>query len=86
MTPIQSPDLVAPAVAQALGMREAGDRPIADRLVDALVDRHLLLVFDNFEPVVAARGWWVIAIPPLTLPDARRAHCRRRMPPLQVTL
>jgi len=91
--------LVAPTVAHALGMREAGDRPIADRLVDALRDRHLLLVFDNFEPVVAAAplvacllagcsrvtalatsreplrltAEWVIAIPPLTLPDTTRS-------------
>ena len=46
--------LIAAAVAQALGVREHGDRPIGDRLVAALRDRHLLLVLDNFEHVLPA--------------------------------
>lgn len=54
LTPVATPELVAPTIAHARGMREAGDRPIEDRLVDALRDRHLLLLIDNFEPVVAA--------------------------------
>jgi hypothetical protein len=54
LTPIAAPDLVAPTVARALGVREAEDRPVADRLVDALRDRELLLVLDNFEQVVEA--------------------------------
>ena len=48
------PALVAPTVATALGVREAGGRPIAERLADVLRDRDLLLVLDNFEQVVAA--------------------------------
>jgi predicted ATPase len=54
LTSVTEPDKVAPTVAQAFDMREAGDRSVADRLVDALRDRRLLLVFDIFEPVVAA--------------------------------
>ncbi|MDQ3493388.1 MAG: LuxR C-terminal-related transcriptional regulator [Chloroflexota bacterium] len=99
LAPVATPKLVGSTVAHALGMREAGDRPIEDRLVDALRDRHLLLVFDNFEPVVAAAplvsyllagcprltvlatsreplrltAEWVIAVPPLTLPDLARS-------------
>jgi predicted ATPase/DNA-binding CsgD family transcriptional regulator len=54
LTTATTPDLVAPMVAQALGMRETGDRALEDRLIDTLRDRHLLLVVDNFEPVVVA--------------------------------
>jgi len=54
LTPLADPALVSSTVAQALGVREAGDRPLADRLVDALRGRALLLVLDNFERVVEA--------------------------------
>jgi len=49
---IDDPDLVVPAIAGALGVRETGDRPVLDTLVGALYQRHLLLVLDNFEHVV----------------------------------
>ena len=54
LAPIMDPNLVLPTVAQALGVRGAGDRPLADALAAALRDRRLLLVLDNFEQVVAA--------------------------------
>jgi predicted ATPase len=53
LTPVAGPDLVAPTVAAALGVRDTGDRPVADRLADALRDRALLLVLDNFEHLAA---------------------------------
>ena len=46
--------LVASAIAQGLGVREAGDQPLAERLRAFLRGRHLLLVLDNFEQVVEA--------------------------------
>jgi predicted ATPase/DNA-binding CsgD family transcriptional regulator len=46
--------LVAPTVAQALGVREAGEAPLADRLAVFLRDKRLLLILDNFEQVVEA--------------------------------
>ncbi len=54
LTPVADPDLVAPTVASALGVREAGNRPVAERLADALRNRDLLLVLDNFERVAEA--------------------------------
>ena len=49
------PSWVCRTIAQALGVREMGDEPPAERLVDALRDRHLLLrCFDNFEHVAEA--------------------------------
>jgi predicted ATPase len=44
--------LVPTTVGLTLGVREAGDRPVASRLAEALGDRALLLVLDNFEHVV----------------------------------
>src|SRR5918998_1130181 len=54
LAPLSDPALVLPAVAQAVGVREAGDRPLAERLARALGGRRLLLVLDNLEQVVAA--------------------------------
>jgi predicted ATPase len=51
---VADPDLVAPAVARALGITDAGERPLAARLAGALRNRSLLLVLDNFEQVVDA--------------------------------
>jgi non-specific serine/threonine protein kinase len=46
--------LVVSAIAQALGLREMGGRPLRDRLIAYLSERHMLVVLDNFEHVVAA--------------------------------
>jgi transcriptional regulator with XRE-family HTH domain len=54
LIPIQEPDHVLPTIAQALGMREQGGRPLRDELSAALADRHLLLILDNFEQVLPA--------------------------------
>ena len=51
---IGDPDLVAPAIAQALGIRERSDRPSDERLARFLRTRRLLLLIDNFEQVVIA--------------------------------
>jgi predicted ATPase/class 3 adenylate cyclase len=54
LAPISDPDLVVPTIAQALGIQEAGDRPLLEQLQEYLRDRHLLLLLDNFEQVLAA--------------------------------
>ena len=54
LAPIADPGLVDATVARALGVREAGDAPLADRLAASLRDKHLLLVLDNVEQVVEA--------------------------------
>jgi predicted ATPase len=51
---IADPALVLPTLARALGVREAGDRPLADRLGAVLGARRLLVVLDNLEHVAAA--------------------------------
>jgi predicted ATPase/DNA-binding SARP family transcriptional activator/DNA-binding CsgD family transcriptional regulator len=54
LAPIQSPELVLAAIARALGIRQAGGRPLQEQLQDVLRERELVLVLDNFEHVNAA--------------------------------
>ncbi|MGH2534100.1 MAG: ATP-binding protein [Thermomicrobiales bacterium] len=50
---VRDSELVAPTIAQTLGVRSAGRHPI-DALKTALHDQELLLVLDNFEQVIEA--------------------------------
>jgi predicted ATPase/DNA-binding CsgD family transcriptional regulator len=54
LAPITDPGLVAPAIAQAVGVRETSNESVAERLVTFLRDKQILLVLDNFEQVVEA--------------------------------
>ena len=54
LAPVHDPELVIPTIARALGVREAGERPTAERLAAFLAGKHLLLVLDNLEQVVEA--------------------------------
>lgn len=49
-------DLVEPAVAQGLRVRETGDVPLRSLLASFIGDKHFLLVLDNFEQVLDAAG------------------------------
>jgi predicted ATPase/DNA-binding NarL/FixJ family response regulator len=51
---VTAPDLVASVIARVLGVRDAGNEPLADRLTAFLREKRLLLVLDNFEQVVEA--------------------------------
>ena len=50
---LNDPDLVLPAIGQALGLRGIGADPLHGELGSFLRHRELLLVLDNFEQVVA---------------------------------
>jgi predicted ATPase len=52
LAPLTDPELVPAAVAEALGVREEGGKPLAASLTAHLRERRLLLVLDNFEQVV----------------------------------
>jgi predicted ATPase/DNA-binding SARP family transcriptional activator len=54
LAPVSDPDLVAPAIARVVGVRETSDEPILDTVKAHLRDRHLLLLLDNFEHLVGA--------------------------------
>jgi predicted ATPase len=51
---ITDPERVIPAIAQAVGLWEVGDRPRLDHLQHALAERQTLLLLDNFEQVLDA--------------------------------
>ncbi|MDQ3809218.1 MAG: NB-ARC domain-containing protein, partial [Chloroflexota bacterium] len=54
LSTVTSPAMVTPAIAQVLGVREAGQQPTLEALKIAIRGRQLLLVLDNFEQVVLA--------------------------------
>ncbi|HEX9987493.1 MAG TPA: tetratricopeptide repeat protein [Chloroflexia bacterium] len=54
LAPLTVPDLVGPTIAAALGVKEIAGRDLLDTLKDALRDKRLLLVLDNFEQVAGA--------------------------------
>lgn len=54
LAPLADPALVAPAIAGALGVREAAGQPPAERLKARLRDKQLLLLLDNCEHLLPA--------------------------------
>ena len=54
LEPLSDPALVAPTIANALGLREITRESVADQLRDFLRGQHLLLLLDNFEQVAPA--------------------------------
>jgi predicted ATPase/DNA-binding CsgD family transcriptional regulator len=79
LAPIVDPNLVAPAIAQALGLQELPDRPLLEVLAAYLQPRRLLLVLDNFEHLLSAApavGYLVRRCPTLTVLATSRASLR----------
>jgi non-specific serine/threonine protein kinase len=54
LAPVGNPDLVLSSIAQGVGLRDAGDRPLLDRLRSHLGSARILLVLDNFEHLIAS--------------------------------
>jgi predicted ATPase/DNA-binding CsgD family transcriptional regulator len=54
LAPLTDPALVAPTIAEVLGVRALGDAPLIDRLAAFLHPKCALLILDNVERVVAA--------------------------------
>lgn len=54
LDPIRDPALVSYAIARALGVRDARDQSLFERLKRYLQDKQVLLLLDNFEQVTAA--------------------------------
>jgi predicted ATPase/DNA-binding CsgD family transcriptional regulator len=76
---VPEPALVAAAIAQALGVREVGGRPLAETLISALRTKHLLLVLDNLEHVLEATpliAELLVACPSLSVLATSRAVLR----------
>lgn len=56
LSAVSDPDLVIPAIAQALG-QQTGNRPIFEIVQSYLHNKSLLLVLDNFEQVIKAASY-----------------------------
>ncbi|CAG0928933.1 Putative HTH-type transcriptional regulator [Thermoflexales bacterium] len=56
LAPLSNPELVVPAVAVALQVREQPDQPLIETLTSLLATRQLLLVLDNCEHLLSACG------------------------------
>jgi predicted ATPase len=54
LAPVRAPELVVPAIAQALDLRDQPGESALETLSEYLRDKELLLVLDNFEQVLAA--------------------------------
>jgi predicted ATPase/class 3 adenylate cyclase len=54
LAPIQDPNLAASRIATVLGVRENPARSAIESLLESLQGKHLLLLLDNFEQIVAA--------------------------------
>ena len=51
LAPVRDPELVLPAIGRTLGITEAGEKPLHERLSAYLRDKRMLLLLDNFEHV-----------------------------------
>ena len=79
LSSIRDPELVAAAVAHALGLLDTRDRPITAALRAHLATKRSLLVLDNFEHVLAAAplvGDLLAACPRLAVLVTSRARLR----------
>ena len=56
LSPVRDPELVAATIAARLGVHATGLTPLAELLAAHLAERRLLLVLDNLEQVLPARG------------------------------
>ena len=54
LSSVSLPELVPATIAQPLGVKDAGGRPVLDILKDHLADKRMLLILDNFEQIVDA--------------------------------
>jgi predicted ATPase/class 3 adenylate cyclase len=54
LAPVRDAELVSSTILQMLGVADGGTRPPLDRLLDYVRDKHVLLVLDNFEQLLAA--------------------------------
>ncbi len=48
------PDQVIPAIVKTFGLWEGGERPLLEQVQDYLRNKHMLLLLDNFEQIIAA--------------------------------
>ena len=57
LQPVNAPSGIISAVAQTLGLQFYSGAPLEEQLLAYLREKHLLLVLDNFEHLLAGAGW-----------------------------
>ncbi len=80
--PLGDPGLVMPAIRRGLGLRETGNETPTETVARCCRERHLLLVLDNFEHLLAAASELVVLLarcPDLQALVTSRALLRVRM-------
>lgn len=78
---LRDPSLVPSAIAQALGLQQRAGRAVPESLMEALRDREMLLLLDNFEHLLGAAPLVAdlhVACPGLTMLVTSRAPLRLR--------
>jgi predicted ATPase/serine/threonine protein kinase len=79
LSTLSDPELLAAHIAEAFRLKEAGDRSLATELELHLADKHLLLLLDNFEHLLAGAPFvsrLLLAAPRLTVLATSRALLR----------
>ena len=79
LSAVRENELVLPALAQAVGVRDVPGASVAERLADFLAERRTLIVVDNFEQVVDSApelGRLLAACPELELVATSRVALR----------
>ena len=78
LAPVSSPELLVPAIAEALDVRE-GERVLAEGVIEHLRERRMLLLLDNFEQILSSApfvGDLLAAAPRLWILATSRAPLR----------
>jgi predicted ATPase len=57
LAPLNEPALVAPTIAQTLGVKERAGEPLTELLREHLAEKRLLLLLDNCEHLLEAAPW-----------------------------
>ena len=82
LSAIRDPELVLPAIAQSLGVRDVGDPPLIEALATFVRRRQMLLILDNVEQVLAAApgvATLILAAPALQVLATSRAPLHLRV-------
>ena len=56
LAPISQPELLTAAIANALDVKESGEKSLQNSLSEYLKDKKTLLILDNFEQIISAAG------------------------------
>jgi predicted ATPase len=81
LAPVRDPQLVMPAIAQSVGLKDTGQEPLVSRLHATLRDQPMVLVLDNCEQVLEAAGdigELMAGLPDLTILATSREPLRLR--------